>query len=64
MSQPLSIENQYEISFITTRTAESRLLLINDKHLEKAILGALARYAIRYEVMIYGFILMGNHNHQ
>ena len=63
MSQPLSIENPEEISFITTRTTESRLLLINNKNLERSILGALARYTNRYGAILYGFILMGNHYH-
>lgn len=63
MSQPLSIENKEEIAFITSRTAGSKLLLINNKGLEQKILSCLARYQEIYSVVIYGFIIMGNHYH-
>ena len=63
MSQPLSIENSERIYFITTRTAGSRLWLINNKELERHLLGALAKYAEEYGVILYAFIIMGNHYH-
>lgn len=63
MGQPLSIENAEWTYLITTRTAGSKLWLINNPALEKAILGCLAKYQERYNVIIYGFIIMGNHYH-
>ena len=63
MAQPLSIENKEWVYLITTRTAGSRLWLINNKELESRILGALARYQSIHSVVIYAFILMGNHYH-
>lgn len=63
MGQPLSIENADWTYLITTRTAGSKLWLINNPALEKAILGCLAKYQERYGVIIYGFIIMGNHYH-
>ena len=63
MAQPLSIESNEHVYFITTRTADSRLLIVRNKLLEEQILGCLARYQAIYGVVIYGFILMGNHYH-
>lgn len=63
MAQPLSIENEAHISFITTRTAGSRLWFLHNKFLEERILGCLAKYQNIYKVTIYAFILMGNHYH-
>jgi len=63
MAQPLSIERPDWVYLITTRTSDSKLWLINNKRLEALILGALARYQEIYGVIIYGFILMGNHYH-
>lgn len=63
MGQPLSIENEEWVSLITTRTACSRLWFINNPELENQILGCLARYQNIYEVILYGFVIMGNHYH-
>ena len=63
MTQPLSIENKEHVSFITTRTAGSKLWFINDKYLELLVLGVLGRYQEMYGAVIYAFILMGNHYH-
>ena len=63
MAQPLSIESKDWVYLITTRTAGSRLWLVNNKELESRILGALARYQHIHSVVIYAFILMGNHYH-
>lgn len=63
MGQPLSIEASEHVYLITTRTAGSRLWLLHNKILEQQILGCLARYQEIYGVIIYGFILMGNHYH-
>jgi REP element-mobilizing transposase RayT len=63
MSQPLSIEDRDWVFLITTRTAASRLWLINNKKLEYSILASLARYQHIHSAVIYAFILMGNHYH-
>jgi len=63
MAQPLSIEDPTATYLITTRTAGSKLWFINNPELEYKILAALARYQSIYQVIIYSFILMGNHYH-
>ena len=63
MAQPLSIEDKNHSYFITTRTANSRLWLINNKELEEQILAILARYQQIYSVILYAFVIMGNHYH-
>lgn len=63
MAQPLSIENGEWSYLITSRTADSRLWFINNPELEERIRGCLARYQQLYNVVIYGFIIMGNHYH-
>ena len=63
MTQPLSIEDENWTYLITTRTADSRLWLIDSKQLEAKILGILARYQEIYGAILYAFILMGNHYH-
>jgi REP element-mobilizing transposase RayT len=63
MAQPLSIEAPEKRYLITTRTSGSRLWFINNPALEEKILGCLARYREIHEVIIFGFILMGNHYH-
>jgi REP element-mobilizing transposase RayT len=39
------------------------LWFINNRKLERKVLGVLAKYQEKYEVTIYGFVLMGNHYH-
>ena len=63
MAQDLSIEDPNAVYFITTRTIASRLWFVNNKKLEKYILAFLAKYQMTFGVIIYGFILMGNHYH-
>ena len=63
MGRDLSIENPEVCFFGTTRTAGSRLWFINNPVLQKHILAYLALYQERYEVIIYAFIIMGNHYH-
>ena len=63
VAQPLSIEDKNYSYFITTRTANSRLWLIKNKELEEQLLAILARYQQLYSVILYAFILMGNHYH-
>ena len=63
MAQPLSIEDPEQTYLITTKTAGSRLWLINNEGLERYILGALARYQEIHGVILYAFVIMGNHYH-
>src|SRR5262249_46352326 len=63
MSQDLSFEHPEFCFFSTTRTMNSRLWFINNMLLVDRILAFLARYQEIYGVIIYGFILMGNHYH-
>jgi REP element-mobilizing transposase RayT len=63
MAQQLSIEHKEWAYLITTRTAGSRLWLINNKELESLVLATLARYQKTYSVVLYAFVIMGNHYH-
>jgi REP element-mobilizing transposase RayT len=63
MAQDLSIEDPEHAYFITTRTQGSRLWFVNNRRLEWYILAYLAKYQEYYEVIIYGFVMMGNHYH-
>ncbi len=63
MAQDLRIELPEFCNFITTRTAFSELWFINNKDLENQILGILAKYQTLYSVILYSFIIMGNHIH-
>jgi hypothetical protein len=55
------IENSKIGSFQTTRTIRSELWFVNNKPLEDAILGYLAKYKNRYGVQLYAFSIEGNH---
>ena len=48
---------------ITCRTINSALWFVNNKELELAILAYLAKYLEKYQVIIYAFVLLGNHYH-
>ncbi|MBP9838206.1 MAG: transposase [Proteobacteria bacterium] len=63
MAQDLSYENSEYCFFATIRTINSRLWFVNNKLLEHKILAFLAKYQEKYQITIYGFILMGNHYH-
>ena len=63
MGYSLRTEDPDEIYHITTRTVGSRLWFINNSALEGLILSYLAKNAEKYGVIIYAFILMGNHYH-
>lgn len=63
MSQDLSYEAPDTVFFITTRTINSRLWFIRNRRLTRKILAFLAKYQEKYGVIIYGFVLMGNHYH-
>lgn len=63
MTNPLKIENSEQVYLITTRTIGSRLWFIHNQGLHLKILAFLARYQEMYGVILYGFVLMGNHYH-
>lgn len=63
MAQPLSYEDPSEVVLITSRTLLSQLWFINNPKLWEKVLGYLAKYAETYGVILYGFIIMGNHYH-
>lgn len=63
MAHDLSIEYPDQAVFITIRTIASRLWFVNNKALHQEILGYLAKYQEKFEVILYGFVLMGNHYH-
>ena len=52
-----------ESSFLTTRSRNSRLWLVNNQLLEDVILGYAARYRERREVKLYALAIEGNHIH-
>jgi len=55
------IESSESASFLTTRSRNSELWLVNNKRLEGEVLGYVARYRERYNVKLYGLALEGNH---
>lgn len=63
MSQPLRLESSSRVDLITTRTENSRLWFLHNQALEDEILGALARYQSIHGVILYSFVLQGNHDH-
>ncbi len=63
MAQDLSFEDPKRVFFSTIRTMNSRLWFINNCHLQERILAYLAKYQEVYGIIIYAFIVMGNHYH-
>ena len=63
MGRDLSFEHPDYCFFGTIRTASSRLWFVNDPKLEERILAYTARYVEIYGVIVFAFILMGNHYH-
>lgn len=63
MSQDLSFEHLELAFFATTRTICSLLWFVNNPALDERILAYLAKYQERYGVVIYAFVIMGNHYH-
>lgn len=55
------IESDQYASFLTTRSRNSELWFVNNRGLENAILGYLAKYADRYKVKLYAIAIEGNH---
>ncbi len=63
MARDLSFEHPSFVFFATIRTVASRLWLVNDPKLDELIRAYLARYAEHYGVILYAFVIMGNHYH-
>ena len=63
MAEQLKINVPDEVCLTTIRTKESRLWFIKNKKMEEEILSYLAKYCDIYGVIIYAFVLMGNHYH-
>lgn len=57
------IETADLTSFITTRCRNSELWFVNNRPLENAILGYVAKFAARYDAKLYAFAIEGNHTH-
>jgi putative transposase len=55
------IETSNIATFQTTRSRNSELWFVNNKPLEDAVLGLLAKFASRYSVELYAFAIEGNH---
>ena len=63
MAEQLKISIPNEVCLTTIRTQKSKLWFVNNKAFEEELLGYLAKYQQDYGVIIYAFILMGNHYH-
>ena len=55
------IEDTDKANFLTTRCMNEELWFANNRPVEKAILGYLARYKQRYQVKVYGLAIEGDH---
>ena len=51
------------VYFITNRCAGGRFLLTPGSEVNRIIKGAMARYAARYDIELFGWLFMGNHFH-
>ena len=63
MPEQLKINDPDEIAFVTARTINSKLWFVNNDKFVLEILTYLARYQSIYNVLIYSFIIMGDHYH-
>ena len=63
MGNPIKVEDVERVYLITTRTIGSRLWFVHNQKLHERILAFLARYQEMYGVILYAFVLMGNHYH-
>lgn len=57
------IETAQHATFNTIRTRGSRLWFVNNPALHNAMLGYFAKYAERYNVVLYAIAIQGNHIH-
>lgn len=63
MARDLAYEDPDKTFFITSRTIASRLWFVNNRKLHRKIAAFLAKYQRTYGVILYAFIIMGNHYH-
>ena len=63
MGNPIRVEQNEIIWFITSRTIRSELWFINNPKLQERMMAYLAKYQEKYGVLIYAFRIMGNHYH-
>ena len=63
MAEQLKVSIPNEVCLTTIRTQNSQLWFVNNKKVEREILSYLAKYQTEFGVIIYAFILMGNHYH-
>ena len=54
----------HKASLQTSRSRNSELWFVNNRPLEKSILGYLAKFVKRYSVKLYAFAIEGNHTHE
>ena len=57
------IETPDKCNFITIRTRNSELWFVNNKILHERFCAYLAKYQEKYKVIIYAFVIQGNHYH-
>ena len=60
MAYELRIESKKHASFLTTKSRNSELWLVNNKSLEDSVLGFAAKYRERYGVKLYALLIEGN----
>jgi REP element-mobilizing transposase RayT len=63
MARPLRYYPPGLLLEVTVRTVQGRHLLQPSSRLNGAVLGVIARAQVRYEVKIYGIVVMSNHIH-
>ncbi|MDC0358890.1 hypothetical protein OAO01_08745, partial [Oligoflexia bacterium] len=57
----MRIESKELGSYLTTRSRNSELWFINNRPLERAILGYAAKYSKRYSTKLFALAIEGNH---
>ena len=62
-SQPIRLEQPHLACLCTSKTVNSALWFVNNPKLEERILAYLAKYQEKYGVILYAFVLQGNHYH-
>ena len=63
MGRRVRVQTEDAGYFVSNRCLQQRFLLTPSKAVNAVILGCLARAAVEYGVVIYGFVFMSNHFH-
>ena len=63
MGQTLRREDKKRVSLVTSKTTNNLLWFVNDAIPALVILGYLSKYQKKHGVIIYAFVIMGNHYH-